>query len=102
MNPIASVPHPLRPPALPPRDPTAVLTARVAALSADAGDDELSKFWDSVLSVPAAVALDVIRRHPHAAVKVPTRDGGWTWPREVIDLDEPLIGSYASRMLDRQ
>jgi superfamily II DNA or RNA helicase len=83
-------------------DPIAVLTARLAGLSPEPGDEELSNFWESVLSVPAAAALDVIKRYPHAAVKVPTRDDAWAWPQQVIDLDEPLSGPWASMMLDRQ
>lgn len=83
-------------------DPIAILNARVAHLSATAGDDELSKFWDAVLGVSVRDALNVIREHPHSVVKVPTRDGGWAWPPEVVDLDDPLTGKYASMMLDGQ
>ncbi|WP_197696048.1 sacsin N-terminal ATP-binding-like domain-containing protein [Mycobacterium sp. E1715] len=83
-------------------DPTAILRARIAQLSATSEDDELAKFWDAVLGVPIRDAIDMLKRHPHAAVKVPTRDGGWAWPKQVIDLDEPLTGERASMLLDHQ
>lgn len=83
-------------------DPVAILRARVAQLSATADDEELSKFWDAVLGVSVRDALEVLKAHPHAPVKVPTRDGNWSWPRQVIDLEEPLSGDRASMLLDHQ
>ncbi|MFQ1003917.1 sacsin N-terminal ATP-binding-like domain-containing protein [Modestobacter sp. SSW1-42] len=83
-------------------DPLAILGARVAGLSASSGDDELSRFWDAALGVSAHDALALLKEHRDSPVKVPTRDGGWAWPQQVMDLDEPLTGAYASMMLDRQ
>ncbi len=83
-------------------DPVAILRARIAQLSRTSGDDELSKFWDAVLGVSIRDALDVLKAHPRGTVKVPTRDGGWAWPQQVIDLEEPLMGERASMLLDHQ
>jgi len=83
-------------------DPVAILRARIANLSATSEGDELSKFWDAVVGVSIRDALDVLKANPRAAVKVPTRDGGWSWPRQVLDLEEPLPGERASMLLDRQ
>ncbi|MED5812894.1 DEAD/DEAH box helicase family protein [Mycolicibacterium sp. 050232] len=83
-------------------DPIAILRARVAQLSSAASGEDLAKFWDAVLGVSIKDALEVLRAHPHASVKVPTRDGSWAWPRQVIDLDEPLSHESASMLLDRQ
>ena len=82
-------------------DPLAILNARLARLSAASGDDELSRLWDAVLGLPAPLSIKVLSNHK-ATVKVPTRDGGWEWPRQVFDLEESLGNELASRTLDRQ
>lgn len=82
-------------------DPIAILNARASELARAAGDAELVKFWDAVKAVAVPDVLKVLRAHPHAIVKVPTRDGGWAWPEQVIDLTEPLSDGYHSVMLDR-
>lgn len=83
-------------------DPEAVLRARLDNLSADATDDDLAKFWDAALGVSVRDALRVIQSFHQASVKVPTLDGGWAWPQQVVDLDEPLGGDFASILLDHQ
>lgn len=81
-------------------DPLAVLNARLASLSALSGDEELSKLWEAVLGVPVPVAVKALTNHP-ITLKVPTRDGGWAWPRQVFDLEESLGDQFASKTLDR-
>lgn len=81
-------------------DPLAILNARLARLSGKSGDDELSKLWDAVLGVPVPTAVKVLTSHP-TTVRVPTRDGGWAWPRQVFDLDVPLGDGLAAKSLDR-
>lgn len=83
-------------------DPIAILRARVAQLSTTANEDELTKLWDAVLGVPLKDATEVLKAHPHAPIKVPTRDGQWAWPRQVMDLEEPLSNDRASMLLDHQ
>lgn len=81
--------------------PVAILHARIAQLTAT-GDVELqNRFWDAVLDVSQREAAEVIRAHPHSAVLVPTRDGGWAWPQQVVDLDEPLPQADGAALLDR-
>ncbi|HEY8720205.1 DEAD/DEAH box helicase [Pengzhenrongella sp.] len=82
-------------------DPEAILNARLATLPSDPGGDDLAKLWDSVVSVsiPAATRAMV---SSHAAIKVPTLDGGWSWPQQVIDLDVVLSETFSSRLLDRR
>lgn len=82
-------------------DPIAILNARVAQLSTASGEAELVKFWDAVMGVSVPDVVKVLRAHPHAIVKVPTRDGGWAWPEQVIDIPEALDDGYRSVMLDR-
>ncbi|MFJ5736981.1 sacsin N-terminal ATP-binding-like domain-containing protein [Streptomyces microflavus] len=82
-------------------DPRAILNARLAVLSGSSGNDELSKLWDAVRGVSPRDAGKTLAGNP-TTVKVPTRDGGWAWPREVFDLAEPLGDEYAARTLDRQ
>ncbi|MFJ1931866.1 sacsin N-terminal ATP-binding-like domain-containing protein [Kitasatospora sp. NPDC088160] len=83
-------------------DPLAILNARLAALSTVSGDDELVKLWTAVRGVTGAVALKALAAHP-ATVKVPTLEGGWAWPHQVLDLDEPLGGDdHKRRSLDRK
>ncbi|MFG3191402.1 DEAD/DEAH box helicase [Streptomyces omiyaensis] len=80
-------------------DPQAILNARLAALSATSGDDELSKLWDAVLGLSTRDAARALAAHS-ATVKVPTRDGEWSWPRMVFDLPESMGEEHASRTLD--
>lgn len=83
-------------------DPVAILNARIAQLTPGADMDYQSKFWDAVIGVSQREALDVMRKHPHAVVLAPTRDGGWAWPQQVIDLDESLPEAASRVRLDRQ
>lgn len=82
-------------------DPLAILNARLAVLSGASGDDELTKLWDAVLGVPVPLAVKALADHS-ATVKVPTRDGGWAWPHQVFDLEEPLGDEHTKRTLDHQ
>ncbi|MFD8716848.1 sacsin N-terminal ATP-binding-like domain-containing protein [Streptomyces sp. NPDC059629] len=82
-------------------DPLAILNARLAALSKTSGDDELTRLWDAVLGVPVHPAVKALADHS-AMVKVPTRDGGWAWPHQVFDLEEPLGDEHANRTLDHR
>ncbi|MFG1862512.1 DEAD/DEAH box helicase [Microbispora bryophytorum] len=82
-------------------DPLAILNARLASLSGTSSDQVLSKLWDAVLGVPVSIAVKALASHS-TTVKVPTRDGGWAWPRQVFDLNEPLGDEHAARTLDRR
>jgi superfamily II DNA or RNA helicase len=80
-------------------DPIAILNARLAKLSTEPDDEQLSKLWDAVLGVPVPVAAKALTNHK-ATVKVPTRDGGWAWPTQVFDLEESLGDELAAKTLD--
>ncbi|GHJ18181.1 hypothetical protein TPA0908_61760 [Micromonospora sp. AKA38] len=81
-------------------DPLAILNARLAGLSGNATDEELSELWNAVLEVSPSEAARTLAAHS-GAVKVPTSDGGWAWPRQVFDL--PILsGQLASKQLDHQ
>lgn len=82
-------------------DPEAILNARLAVLSESSGDPELTKVWDAALDVPVPVAVKAMRQHP-TRVKVPTLDGGWSWPRQVFDVEEALGPTFARMMLDKE
>lgn len=81
-------------------DPEAILRARIARLSAVPNDDDLERLWDAVLYVNAQAASKMMLKST-ASIKVPTLDGGWAWPQQVLDLDAELPESFASRLLDR-
>lgn len=83
-------------------DPEAILRARTADLSADATVDQLARFWDVVLSFSVKEAIRILRDYPRAVIKVPTRNGEWAWPQQVVDLDVNLGVDYWPMMLDRQ
>lgn len=83
-------------------DPIAILHARLAKLTTDAGPEQQERFWDSALSVSTRDALNAIRAMPTAQVLVPTRDGAWNWPQQVLDLDGELSGVDGGFLLDRQ
>ena len=82
-------------------DPEAILNARIATIPAEPGDDDLVKLWDAALSVAVPTASRVMTASK-ASIKVPTRDGGWAWPQQVVDLDIALPEQAASRLLDRR
>lgn len=81
-------------------DPQAILTARLAKLETDPDAEDLAKIWDSALDLPAQAAAKIMRESK-ASIKVPTRDGGWAWPSQVLDLEVQLSQDLASRVLDR-
>ena len=66
-------------------DPEAVLNARAAHLRADPSDENMAKLWDAVLDVPHPRAGRILREST-APVKVPTLNGKWAWPSQVINL----------------
>nr|WP_255433602.1 DEAD/DEAH box helicase family protein [Tessaracoccus sp. MC1865] len=80
--------------------PSTLLRARLMNLSRDPQEEELLQIWDNVLDLPLETAKRVFRECPGAAIKVPTRDGGWDWPQRVIDLERPLAGEFESVQLD--
>ena len=82
-------------------DPQAILTARLAKLATDPDSDELTKVWDSTLDLPTQAAARIMAESK-APIKVPTLDGGWAWPQQVLDLDVPLGPEFAPRLLDRR
>lgn len=82
-------------------DPLAILHARLSQLSSNSGDAELGRLWEAVVGVQPRDALNAIKSQQHLSVKVPTRDGGWAWPAQVVDLGESLAGDYLSIVLDR-
>lgn len=81
-------------------DPVAILHARLAGVTATAGDHELTKLWDAVLDVSPNVAVRALTDHP-VTVRVPTLDGGWAWPSQTFDLDVPLGPEFMAMTLDR-
>lgn len=81
-------------------DPQAVLNARLAKLSVEATEEELSKLWDAALYVAQPAAVAAFRAHA-ARVKVPTLDGGWSVPSQVFDVGASLGEGFAHRALDR-
>lgn len=81
-------------------DSRAILQARMNKLSQASGDEDLARFWDAVLDVNVQVAQRVVSRDAAGYIKVPTRDGGWAWPTQVLDIDG--LGDESSRrLLDR-
>ena len=82
-------------------DPQAILAARLAKLATDPDPDELTKVWDSTLDLPYQAASRIMAESA-APIKVPTLDGGWAWPQQVLDLDVPLGPEFAPSLLDRR
>ncbi|UFS57595.1 DEAD/DEAH box helicase [Subtercola endophyticus] len=83
-------------------DPVAILAARLSRLKLGAPPELQAKFWDAALGVSGHDALNVIRENPTSQVLVPTRDGDWQWPQQVLDLDGELPGADGGLLLDRQ
>lgn len=80
-------------------DPEAILNARIARLSDQPGDEELTRLWEAALAVPVPTGLKLMRARGDR-VFVPTRDGGWNRPSAVYDVDV-LSSSFPNRVLDR-
>lgn len=80
-------------------DPVAILNARIARLSDQPGDEELTCLWDAALNVPVPTGRELMRTHGER-VLVPTRDGRWNSPNTVYDVDA-LSSSFPSHVLDR-
>ncbi len=83
-------------------DPVAILTARLAKLTTAASSEMQEKFWDAALGVSTRDALSAVRAHQTAQVRVPTRDGAWHWPQQVLDIDGDLPAADGGLLLDRQ
>lgn len=81
-------------------DPQAVLNARIAQLSSEPTDEELTLLWDAALDVPVPVAVRTMGAHK-SLIRVPTQDGSWAPPHAVLDVDESLAESFPSESLDR-
>lgn len=81
-------------------DPEAILNARLATLPVDPAGEDLEKLWDAVVSVSLPIAIKTMAAS-NASIKVPTRDGAWAWPQQVIDVDATLPERFAAQILDR-
>lgn len=82
-------------------DPQAILTARIANLTLDADDADLSKLWDAALDMRPDAAARLMQGASAGLIKVPTQDGGWAWPQQVLDLDVALGEEFRGQLLDR-
>lgn len=82
-------------------DPEAILNARLATLPAEPRGQDLQQLWDAAVSVSVPVAVKAMSASS-ASIMVPTHDGGWAWPRQVVDLGATLPDRFASRVLDRR
>lgn len=81
-------------------DPQAILNARLATLTVTADEEAHTNVWDAVLEVSVPVAVKTMGES-NAPVMVPTQDGSWAWPSQVIDLDVALGDELASKVLNR-
>lgn len=81
-------------------DPLAILQARLGKLSPASDDEDLTKFWDAVLDVSMPEAEKVVSKDTTGYIKVPTCDGRWSWPNQVLDI-EGLGDEFGGRLLDR-
>ncbi|MEU1734355.1 DEAD/DEAH box helicase family protein [Streptosporangium sp. NPDC020145] len=83
-------------------DPLAILRARLNNLSLTSDDEDLTKFWEAVLNVSASDAEKMVSsKETTGYIKVPTRDGGWSWPSQVLDIDG-FGDEFGERLLDRR
>lgn len=82
-------------------DAQAILTARIANLTLESDDADLVKLWDAALDMRPEAAARLMQTAGAGVIKVPTKDGGWAWPQQVLDLDVALGEGYAKQLLDR-
>ncbi len=80
-------------------DAEAILNARLAGLPTVPSAEDLTKLWNAALDLRTEVAVRAMSAHP-TKVQVPTTDGGWAWPVQVLDVGEQLGPEFASRTLD--
>jgi len=81
-------------------DPLAILRARLNKLAPTSNGDDLTKFWDAVFDVSVSDAVKMVSRGKRGYVKVPTCDGRWLWPSQVLDIDG-LGGEFGKYLLDK-
>ncbi len=83
-------------------DPVAILEARMAKLTPESEADELPKFWEAAKEVPVTQAQKVVAGSKAGGFRppVPTCDGGYAPPEQVLDIDG-LGNSIPERTLDR-
>jgi superfamily II DNA or RNA helicase len=79
-------------------DPEAILNARIARLSTEPADDELTRLWEAALEVPQPTGLKLMKGQGDR-ILVPTKDGGWSQPNAVYDVDA-LSSAFAQHVLD--
>ncbi|MFG1912381.1 sacsin N-terminal ATP-binding-like domain-containing protein [Kribbella sp. NPDC048928] len=82
-------------------DPEAILTARLAKLDNSPRPDDLIKVWDSTLDLSTQAAAKIMKA-AKTPVRVPTLDGGWAWPQQVLDLEVEVGPNFVSRCLDKR
>jgi superfamily II DNA or RNA helicase len=82
-------------------DPEAIFTARLSRLTLTAGAELQSKFWDAALGVTLRDAVRIVRANKTARILVPTKDGDWRWPQQVLDVEGELPAADPSLLLDR-
>ena len=82
-------------------DPQSILTARLASLDAGLDSEEQTRVWDSAIELSSRAAAQIMLESK-APIRVPTRDGGWAWPQQVLDLNVEIDAEYSSRLLDRR
>jgi superfamily II DNA or RNA helicase len=83
-------------------DPLAIFNARLSRLLTAPDPDLQEKFWDAALGVPVRDAVAAVRSVPAAMIRVPTLDGNWNLPQQVLDLDGVDAAVHAGRLLDRR
>lgn len=82
-------------------DASSILLARLEQLSDDPTPEEWEIIWDAMVDLPAQGAFAILRKSARQ-IKVPTVDGGWAWPKDVLDVDHTLGADLEYRTLDRQ
>lgn len=82
-------------------DPQAILAARLANLDAGLNPEEQTRVWDSTIELSSREAAQIMLESK-APVRVPTMDGGWAWPQQVLDLSIEIDAAYSPRLLDRR
>ncbi|MFE5207401.1 sacsin N-terminal ATP-binding-like domain-containing protein [Streptomyces sp. NPDC056600] len=80
-------------------DPFAVLQSRAAKLASDTEEESLPKFWEAAQNVSMKQAEGLVSGDKARHLKVPTRDGGWAEPSDVLDI-EGLADGIPHLLLD--
>lgn len=80
----------------------AIFNSMLMSLGASPTDEQLTNLWGLAKTLAPMDIRTVLEQHRGTAIKVPTRDGGWRWPGQTLDVGLPFDAKYDAVVLDHE